>query len=308
MRSIARRMALPTEILARSALLAKERSRPPRPGHAHARTAAETDWVQIASLCETLGRLLPTPIVQLNRAVAVGMAHGPQAGLHLIDSITDDPALLDYHLLPGVRGDLLAKLDRPAEARLEFERAAALTRNAAEREFLLRRAAEFIGTRQKELTLGQAAENFLRREDLDAETIRSYRQTLQRMCLTLGDNMPLSALTPAQVNRAFGIAWGSAAARTWNRHRSAIRSFCAWADWEDLTSVVERRPETASPPSTLDLDMLWTRDMPLREHTLWRLLHESAAGAKTVLALNIEDLDLDDRRARVGRIWVSWRA
>lgn len=108
--------------------------------HAQARTAEETDWARIASLYEALVRLLPTPVVQLNRAVAVGKAHGPQAGLAVVDSLVDDPALRDYHLLPSVRGDLLARAGRPEEARLEFERAASLTKNAAERAFLLRRA------------------------------------------------------------------------------------------------------------------------------------------------------------------------
>jgi RNA polymerase sigma factor (sigma-70 family) len=276
--------------------------------HAQARNAADTDWVQIASLYEALARLLPTPIVQLNRAVALGMARGPQAGLDLVDSLTTDPALQDYHLLPGVRGDLLAKLDRPADARLEFERAAALTRNAAEREFLLRRAAQLAGTQKPELTLGQAAQGFLRRDDLDGETVRSYGQTLHRLCLSLGENLPLAALTPKEVARAFTVAWGTAAARTWNRHRSAVRSFSTWAALDDMAATLDRRPETPPPPPTLDLETLWTRDLPLREHTLWRLLHESAAGAKTVLALNIEDLDLDDRRAWAGKTWVSWRA
>ncbi|HKT06051.1 MAG TPA: sigma-70 family RNA polymerase sigma factor, partial [Rugosimonospora sp.] len=109
--------------------------------HAQAATAADTDWAQIATLYEALATLLPTPVVRLNRAVAVGMARGPQAGLDLVDALVADPALRDYHLLPGVRGDLLAKVGRYAEARVEFERAAALARNAAERAFLLRRAA-----------------------------------------------------------------------------------------------------------------------------------------------------------------------
>jgi RNA polymerase sigma factor (sigma-70 family) len=276
--------------------------------HAQARTAQDTDWAQIASLYEALARLLPTQIVQLNRAVALGMARGPQAGLDLVDSLTTDPALQDYHLLPGVRGDLLVKLNRPAEARLEFERAAALTRNAAEREFLRRRAAELAGTKSSGMTLAQAAQDFLGREDLDAETVRSYGQTLRRLCLTLGEHLPLAELTPAQVARAFTMAWGTAAARTWNRHRSAVRSFSSWAALDDLAAALDRRVETPLPPPTLDVETLWTSDLPLREHTLWRLLHESAAGAKTVLALNVEDLDLDDRRARAGKTWVTWRA
>ncbi|MFD0902908.1 RNA polymerase sigma factor [Actinomadura sediminis] len=113
--------------------------------HARARTAAETDWPQIAALYEVLAGVAPSPIVELNRAVAVGMAHGPGRGLALLDTIADDPALRGYHLLPGVRGDLLARLGRTADARAEFERAAALTRNEPERRALLDRAAGMHG-------------------------------------------------------------------------------------------------------------------------------------------------------------------
>jgi predicted RNA polymerase sigma factor len=109
--------------------------------HAQARTAQDTDWKQIATLYGALARQLPTPVVQLNRAVALGMAYGPEAGLELADTLTCEPALNGYHLLPSVRGDLLAKLGRHDEARTEFERAAALTRNTREREILLARAA-----------------------------------------------------------------------------------------------------------------------------------------------------------------------
>jgi RNA polymerase sigma-70 factor, ECF subfamily len=109
--------------------------------HARARTAAETDWTRIASLYEALGQSMPSPVVELNRAVAVSMAFGPAAGLEIVDGLTEEPALKSYHLLPGVRGDLLAKLGRFDEARAEFERAAALTRNARERDVLLGRAA-----------------------------------------------------------------------------------------------------------------------------------------------------------------------
>jgi len=109
--------------------------------HARARRAVETDWTRIAALYEALARLMPSPIVELNRAVAVAMAFGPAAGLSLVDTLTDEPSLKAYHLLPSVRGDLLAKLARHEEARVEFERAASLTRNARERAFLLQRAA-----------------------------------------------------------------------------------------------------------------------------------------------------------------------
>jgi RNA polymerase sigma factor (sigma-70 family) len=109
--------------------------------HARAGTPAETDWPRIAALYQGLASIAPSPVVELNRAVAVGMAYGPQAGLDLVDTLVDEPALKDYHLLPSVRGDLLNKLGRIEEARAEFERAAALTRNARERELLLKRAA-----------------------------------------------------------------------------------------------------------------------------------------------------------------------
>jgi RNA polymerase sigma factor (sigma-70 family) len=108
--------------------------------HARARTAEETDWTRIAGLYDELMALTPTPVVELNRAVAVAMAFGPAAGLELVDALTGEPSLKKYHLLPSVRGDLLAKLGRSDEARAEFERAAKLTRNARERELLLERA------------------------------------------------------------------------------------------------------------------------------------------------------------------------
>jgi len=109
--------------------------------HARSRTGAETDWKRIAALYEVLARLAPSPVVELNRAVAVSMAFGPAAGLEIVDALTSEPTLGAYHLLPSVRGDLLAKLRRLKEARVEFERAAALTRNGREREMLLDRAA-----------------------------------------------------------------------------------------------------------------------------------------------------------------------
>lgn len=108
--------------------------------HARARTAAETDWKRIAELYDSLAQLVPSPIVELNRAVAYAMAFGPEVGLELIDRVASAPSLKSYHLLPSVRGDFLFKLGRSAEARAEFERAAAMTRNARERELLLDRA------------------------------------------------------------------------------------------------------------------------------------------------------------------------
>ncbi len=109
--------------------------------HARARTAAETDWARIAGLYDALTAIAGSPVVELNRSVAVAMAFGPAAGLKLVDALTSEPSLQGYHLLPSVRGDLLAKLGRLGEARAEFERAAALTPNARERELLLGRAA-----------------------------------------------------------------------------------------------------------------------------------------------------------------------
>ena len=108
--------------------------------HARAIRAAETDWVRIAALYDALAQVAPSPVVELNRAVALGMAFGPEAGLELLEKIEDDPALTKYHLLPSVRGDLLEKAGRPEEAASEFERAAELTQNERERELLLRRA------------------------------------------------------------------------------------------------------------------------------------------------------------------------
>ena len=110
--------------------------------HARAPTAAETDWPRIASLYEELMQVAPSPIVELNRAVAVSMASGPAAGLKLVDALRSERSLQGYYLLPSVRGDLLVKLGRPDEARAEFERAASLTKNARERELLLDRAAK----------------------------------------------------------------------------------------------------------------------------------------------------------------------
>jgi RNA polymerase sigma-70 factor (ECF subfamily) len=108
--------------------------------HARARVARQTDWPRIAALYALLAQITPSPIVELNRAVAVGMALGPEAGLAIVDPLMAEPSLKHYHLLPSVRGDLLSKLGRQAEARAEFERAASLTRNTREKELLLARA------------------------------------------------------------------------------------------------------------------------------------------------------------------------
>jgi RNA polymerase sigma factor (sigma-70 family) len=110
--------------------------------HARAATAEATDWSRIATLYAALARTVPSPVIELNRAVAVSMAYGPEAGLELVDELTAEPALKSYHLLPSVRGDLLVKLGRREEARAEFERAAALTANERERALLIQRAAD----------------------------------------------------------------------------------------------------------------------------------------------------------------------
>jgi RNA polymerase sigma factor (sigma-70 family) len=110
--------------------------------HARARTAEETDWASIVGIYGALGEVMPSPIVELNRAVALSMLMGPEAGLKIVDALTAEPLLKDYHLLPSVRGDLLAKLGRTDEARVEFERAAQMTQNERERRLLLQRAAD----------------------------------------------------------------------------------------------------------------------------------------------------------------------
>ncbi len=283
--------------------------------HAQARTADDTNWAQIATLYEALVRLRPSPVIQLNRAVALGMAHGPQAGLDLVETVAADPALKDYHLLSVVRGDLLARLGRHREAGKDFERAAALTGNAAERAFLLKRAATGKAQappQQTGITLGEAAERFLARGDLNAETIRSYAQTLRRLRLDLGPGTPLADVTAGKVAKVFAVAWGTAAPKTWNRHRAAVRSFSSWAAIEDLSTELGRKPESRERRPAVhgpDLEALW-RHPSLRERTLWRLLHESGASAKAALSLDIEDLDLAGRRGRVatrtGPVWIFW--
>ncbi|WP_061296851.1 RNA polymerase sigma factor [Herbidospora cretacea] len=273
--------------------------------HAQAPTAEETDWGQIASLYEILVRLTPTPVVRLNQAVAVGMAYGPQAGLDLADGLTADPALRNYHLLPGVRADLLLRLGRHGEARGEFLRAAQLTDNAAERAFLERRADRIPPDDHAGVLLGEAVGEFL--AGLTPSTARSYGQTLHRLCVALGARTPLATVTAAEVGRAATTAWGATAARTWNRHLAAIGSFSAWAQGPGLTGDLRRREQP--PPvrrPALQGEPPWDRPgVALRERVLWCLLHESAAPVSRVLALDVDDLDLDDRRSRTG---VSWRS
>nr|WP_274519535.1 site-specific integrase [Actinoplanes friuliensis] len=160
-------------------------------------------------------------------------------------------------------------------------------------------------------TLGEAVRDFLARDDLGPATLRSYRQTLERLSLAVGGGLPLTTVTAPEVARAFSSLWGSTSAKTWNRHLSAIRSFSTWSATGDLAATLERRPETRpriTPITATGLEAVWGLDLPLRERALWRLLHESAAGVRTVLSLNVEDLDLEDRRARAGATWVTWRS
>ena len=126
--------------------------------HARAPTAAETDWTRITTLYDTLARLVPSPIVELNRAVAYGMAFGPAAGLEVALPLQSDPALARYHLLPGVIGDFLSRLGRFDEARAEFERAATLAGNATERSLMLARAARSVGSPPEGMGTGDASE------------------------------------------------------------------------------------------------------------------------------------------------------
>jgi predicted RNA polymerase sigma factor len=145
------------QLLIRRGLAALDRAERLRPGrgpytlqaaiaacHARAREASETDWRRIASLYDELAATMPSPLVELNRAVAYAMAFGPETGLQIVEPLVGNPALNGYPYLPGVRGDLLFKLKRFDEARVEFERAAALTRNASQRVLLLDRARECL--------------------------------------------------------------------------------------------------------------------------------------------------------------------
>ncbi|MEU4625042.1 RNA polymerase sigma factor [Actinoplanes sp. NPDC023801] len=292
-------------------------------------TAEETDWVRISTLYQALERVLPTPVVRLNRAVAVAFAHGPRAGLDLLDELPADPQMADYHLLPGVRGDLLARLGRLAEARHELERAASLARNTAERDFLLRRAAALDVPEERGRLLGPAVNDFL--APLRPATARAYGQTLHRVARLAGDRTPLAGLTATRLSEIFAVSWPDVSPRTWNRHVAAIRSFATWAGEPSLAADLRPRPTdgTADPVplptgGTADSvprptggsgsDRVAAFESPggasdgpaLRERVLWCLLRESAAKVGAVLALNVEDLDLNDRSARAGTI--VWRS
>ena len=275
--------------------------------HAQARRPEETDWAAIAALYDRLSALLPTPVVALNRAVAVGRARGPEAGLALVDALRDDPRLRDYHLLPGVRADLLSRLGRHDEARREYARAAGLTRNDAERAFLDARAAD-LGAPAAGATLGDRAAEFL--DSLEAPARRAYGQTLRRLVRGLGGTTPVDLLAADDVARVLATTWGGAAAATWNRHRAAVRSFAARLDRPDLVEGLERRDADRAPAPSLDparvAALCDDQDVPVRERALWSLLHESGAPVRAVLALDVGDLDRDDRSSHDRT--VTWRA
>ncbi|MEU8804770.1 tyrosine-type recombinase/integrase [Spirillospora sp. NPDC048819] len=171
-------------------------------------------------------------------------------------------------------------------------------------------------------TLAEAADAFLARRDLDADTLRSYGQMLRRLRSELGDIVPLAQLSAEQAAGVFIAAWDEAAPRTWNRHRSALRSFTTWAaghGWvtTDLAALIERRPEKRDRTRSIDrhtVDALLTDPaVPLRDKTLRRMLYESAARADEVLALSIEDLDLTNKRGRItgkggDTRWIHWQS
>uniref|UniRef100_UPI001C5D369A site-specific integrase n=1 Tax=Pseudonocardia nigra TaxID=1921578 RepID=UPI001C5D369A len=155
-------------------------------------------------------------------------------------------------------------------------------------------------------TLGAAAAAFLARPGPSPASVRSYGQTLDRLRRELGDDLPVTALTPASVARVFAAAWSRAAPATWNRHRAAVRAFAAWAGTGPLDESLDRRPAPRGRPRPMAADRvahLTSRpDIRLRERVLWRLLRDSSAPAGEVLALDVPDLDLAAARARGGRI------
>ncbi|GIE85579.1 DUF6596 domain-containing protein [Actinoplanes regularis] len=294
-------------------LRAREAGGPPGPYVLQAAIAVchveeKTDWVRISALYQALERLLPTPVVRLNRAVAVAFAYGPQAGLDLLDELHADPQMANYHLLPGVRGDLLIRLGRLTEARGELERAASLARNTAERDFLLRRAAALDVPEKQGRLLGPSVAEFL--APLSPATARAYGQTLHRVARLAGDRTPLADLTPTRLAEISALSWPDVSPRTWNRHLAAIRSFSTWSGEPSLAAALRPRPLPTAPadPSEPGPEpVAGTAGTPaLRERALWSLLRESAAKVGAVLALNVEDLNLDDRSARDGTI--VWRS
>ncbi|MDL5156735.1 DUF6596 domain-containing protein [Actinomycetospora termitidis] len=263
----------------------------------HARPEG-TDWVQVAALYDLLVAVLPTPVVRLNRAVALGRAHGPEAALAAVEELAGEGALRDYHLLPAVRADLLARLGRDAEARIEWRRAAALTANAAERAVLLRRADALAAAAATGPTLGPAVDGFLAREDLSAASRRSYGQTLHRLVGALGDALPLSALDAPGVAAVVTTTWRAVSPATWNRHRAAVRSFGTWLGRPELAGELDAR--TPAPRAAAAVPPV-VPDGALRERTLWALLADTGATVTDVLGLDVEDLDLPGRRAGTAR-------
>jgi RNA polymerase sigma factor, sigma-70 family len=265
--------------------------------HARARTAAETDWRQIAGIYELLVRVQPSPVVALNRAVAVSMVEGPDAGLRLVEPLLAEPALARYALLPGTRGELLARAGRVADARAEFRRAAELTASGPERTVWERRAAALGPQRPAGPALGPAVTEFL--AGCSPSTARSYAQTLHRLRRDLGPDLPVADLTAQAVARVVTTAWADAAAATWNRHRAAVRAFAAWAGVPGLDALLPRRaaPRRRTRPLPVDRLALAVENAPLRERALWQLLRVSGAPVSAVLALDVEDLDLTAHRA-----------
>ncbi|GLZ44767.1 hypothetical protein Acsp06_09520 [Actinomycetospora sp. NBRC 106375] len=278
--------------------------------HAQARRPEDTDWAAIAALYDRLASVLPTPVVALNRAVAVARARGPADGLALVDALRDDPRLRDYHLLPGVRADLLRRLGRGEEARREYARAAALTHNDAERAFLDARAADVAAPAAPTTgpTLGDLVDGFL--AGLAAPARRAYAQTLGRLVRDLGATTPPAAVDADDVARVVHTSWDGAAATTWNRHRAAVRSFAAWSGRPELADGLARRAADAPPAAPVAPDRVAALcadpAVPVRERALWSLLHESRAPVRAVLALDVTDLDRDDRRTHDGA--VTWRS
>ncbi|GAA4829729.1 hypothetical protein GCM10023201_16650 [Actinomycetospora corticicola] len=246
-----------------------------------------TDWAQVAALYDLLVVVLPTPVVRLNRAVALGRVQGPAAGLAAVDEIAADGALRDYHLLAAVRADLLARLGRDAEARVEWRRAAAATTNGAERAVLLRRADALAAAAVSGPTLGPAVERFLARDDLAAASRRSYAQTLHRLVGALGDLRPLATLDAGTVAAVVTAQWGDASAATWNRHRATVRSFVAHLDRAELARDLVVRSLPARPPSGAPAAV---PDGPVRERALWTLLAETGATVTDALALDVPDV------------------
>ncbi|TDC69987.1 site-specific integrase [Actinomadura sp. GC306] len=171
------------------------------------------------------------------------------------------------------------------------------------------------------VSLKDAAEAFLGRRDLDGDTIRSYAQTIRWLLREFGEDVPLQWMTAERIAVVFTAAWDEAAARTWNRHRAALRSLTVWAvrrGWYtgDLAACIERRPEPRGRTRVIDrriiAALLENGDVPQRERVLWRLLYESAARADLVLSLDVEDLDLAGNRGRVTKDgverWLRWQS